>query len=436
MQKLLTLFFLFIFSTIPLLSVDGKKWRVVLVMQADDILYEPCYQALRAIAHTVTLEKASRVKVFVHVQQSGEVKRYRITTSGLEEGNFIDQSCPPYETLLATLHWALQDTAHDEHTMVIFSGHGTGILEPYWNEQSKRWVYEADKGSPLFSEYRVAKNEEFMHMVDRLLSNHARSHKGMFISSQNVPFLSMTSIRSLLGFASKKLGRKLDIVGFDACHMAMVEIATEIQQYAAYMIASQDCEEKEGWDYSRLLDICFSSEPHDVARSIVYAYEKKQKFLQKVLLSLAVFNLSALSSVNDCIDEVCAHLMKCIKHKGRSMQEVVCKARERNPHFCLMPMYADLSHFFSELLNGISLVPSDEETEGLRVSLLQAIESLNVMIEACATGSQCAGMGCSIYFPFGHIDNHYGATQFAKTAKWSEWLEVFLSSASFHSTKI
>lgn len=45
---------------------------------------------------------------------------------------------------------------------------------------------------------------------------------------------------------------KLDIIGFDACLMAMYEVGSVMAPYAHYLLASELLEPGQGWDYSSL----------------------------------------------------------------------------------------------------------------------------------------------------------------------------------------
>ncbi|MCL2212745.1 MAG: clostripain-related cysteine peptidase, partial [Oscillospiraceae bacterium] len=66
-----------------------------------------------------------------------------------------------------------------------------------------------------------------------------------------------------LNYALKKSvspRRKLEFVGFDACLMATVEVGVVVSDYAKYLVASQDLEPAEGWDYAFLREI--SARPH------------------------------------------------------------------------------------------------------------------------------------------------------------------------------
>ena len=51
---------------------------------------------------------------------------------------------------------------------------------------------------------------------------------------------------------SGQTGGMLDLVGFDACLMASLEVASAVYPYATYMIASEEFEPGVGWDWTAL----------------------------------------------------------------------------------------------------------------------------------------------------------------------------------------
>lgn len=54
--------------------------------------------------------------------------------------------------------------------------------------------------------------------------------------------------------SQKHFGRKLDLVGFDACYMASAEVACELRDGARFMLAPQASIGLEGWHYDLMLD--------------------------------------------------------------------------------------------------------------------------------------------------------------------------------------
>lgn len=68
---------------------------------------------------------------------------------------------------------------------------------------------------------------------------------------------------------------KIDIIGFDACLMAMTEIAYEMKDCGGYMIASQNTEPDDGWPYDAVLsalNVFPAMAPEDLAARVVYLY--------------------------------------------------------------------------------------------------------------------------------------------------------------------
>jgi len=51
--------------------------------------------------------------------------------------------------------------------------------------------------------------------------------------------------------ATALAGESFDLVGFDACLMAMIEVAWQVQPYSAYFVGSQEVEPADGWPYDQ-----------------------------------------------------------------------------------------------------------------------------------------------------------------------------------------
>ena len=66
--------------------------------------------------------------------------------------------------------------------------------------------------------------------------------------------------------------QKLRFVGFDACLMATVETAATFEPYAEYLIASEETEPGEGWNYASLKDL--NKDVPGFASTLLRDYEK------------------------------------------------------------------------------------------------------------------------------------------------------------------
>lgn len=93
--------------------------------------------------------------------------------------------------------------------------------------------------------------------------------------------LYMKEVQEALEAAGKNLNdrgipfTKLDIVGFDACLMGMVEVAYALRNVAGYVVASEYFEPNDGWPYDTILsklNAAPSSDPDALCKVIVTDY--------------------------------------------------------------------------------------------------------------------------------------------------------------------
>ena len=97
--------------------------------------------------------------------------------------------------------------------------------------------------------------------------------------------LSLSELRSALE-SSPFRERRLSWIGFDACLMATLETACTVAPYAEYMIASQELETKEGWNYS-FLEQALEAGGDTIGRLIADRYmDERKNLLQSATLSV------------------------------------------------------------------------------------------------------------------------------------------------------
>lgn len=92
---------------------------------------------------------------------------------------------------------------------------------------------------------------------------------------------------------------KLDFIGFDACLMASLEVATVFADYAEYMVASEEVESGSGWDYSFLSILNDTFDTEKIAKCILdtYAASMEASFWQPDY-TLSCVNLQRATNVN------------------------------------------------------------------------------------------------------------------------------------------
>ena len=121
--------------------------------------------------------------------------------------------------------------------------------------------------------------------------------------------LSIEEIRKAVVEAD--MGGKLSWIGFDACLMGSLEVASGLSSVADYMIASQETEPSFGWNYAFLKDIETDRNPVDTGKRIIDSYfEGHDKSREP--MTLACIDLSKAVAAAEATGEFFAEVEKHI----------------------------------------------------------------------------------------------------------------------------
>ncbi|MBN9418192.1 MAG: hypothetical protein J0I12_22270 [Candidatus Eremiobacteraeota bacterium] len=138
-----------------------------------------------------------------------------------------------------------------------------------------------------------------------IIADHGKGWEGMIEDESHKGWMTVPQLKQALDTAQQATGQKLDILGFDACQMAAVEVASEIKDNAKFMIASQALEGREGWPYSHILGQGPLADIHQAhlfksdveARQIVDMVVRSAAENQDVLPTMAAFDLSKMADL-------------------------------------------------------------------------------------------------------------------------------------------
>lgn len=95
----------------------------------------------------------------------------------------------------------------------------------------------------------------------------------------------------------------LELIGFDACLMATVDVADTFREFAHYMVASEETEPGNGWLYSGWLSALAedpSMEGDELGKAICDAYY--EGCVEEETADLATLSLTDLSKINSLLD--------------------------------------------------------------------------------------------------------------------------------------
>lgn len=122
------------------------------------------------------------------------------------------------------------------------------------------------------------------------------------------------------------------MIGFDACTMGSVEIASALAPYASYLVASEDYEPGDGWNYTPWLT-ALQNEPDAstpaIGRNIVDAYMAQDQFAST---TLSVVDLRGMAALNIAMNDFANALQPYVAHSVLAWQ-ILADARMRSLDF-------------------------------------------------------------------------------------------------------
>lgn len=210
--------------------------------------------------------------------------------------------------------------------------------------------------------------------------------------------------------AMTNLNKKIDVIGFDTCAMASVEIFYELRDYADFAIASEKKEPNEGWPYDLILkDMKSGKTPYALVKSVpayyVSAYKSKEMNPQSFSLELSAVQLSNVDSFMKSFDAFMNYLQGLSKEEIMDGRNSALGFEDKD--------FIDVGNL------SIKLGYHDLNLGSILVS---------TGVWKNPTGIEVAGSsGAVIYFPAdgNNIPSEYRNMRFCKDTGWDEKLDSF-----------
>jgi hypothetical protein len=307
----------------PLEAQAQKEWTIMVYMAADNNL-EPAaiddINEMEMVGSTIYSNVVVQVDRTPNYDNSNgnwtTTRRYYITQdqedafqinstliADLGEKNMGDP-----QTLQDFISWAMVNYPAEKYCLILWD-HGSG-----WREQldsnnnlvlDKFPVGESNKLNEA-SEFLVNPNNK----LDLLFPPNPLDYGGvkyMCNDETDGDELYNDEIQAALSSFPK-----LDILGFDACLMGMLEVAYEFKDQAYYMVASEETEPKDGWPYDLILFELYYSPAMSAAElcsTIVNCYAYQMQNQDGYRQTLSAIDLLQVNQVIIALDVFCNELV-------------------------------------------------------------------------------------------------------------------------------
>lgn len=246
------------------------------------------------------------------------------------------------------------------------------------------------------------------------------------------PVLCLEQLRELIKYGSEiSLSKKIDIVGFDACHMALLEIAYDIREYARYLIASQDYEEKDGWNYSLLSPLLAHDRSSEICRLFIHGLDGDLRIKRQTHYSLSAMDLSYAQHVAGVLNELANSFGPLLGDK--LFLDALWSARmQKNGSGPFM--YCDIVAFLEKFCDELDLLVSTDDIERVKKASIDVIVATHSLVIAHCSGRESSwAHGCSLYFPLIPIESSYKSL-FARENQWDPL--IFKAQGKQHRTQL
>lgn len=393
-------------------SVSATSWKVFLYADSSDNLSDMIIKNITQIMQGKPNDTVDFV-IQLHAYYATAV-RYRATKNGLEVIEEIALSNNNKQDFIDAAQWAFAHNNAD-HTMLILSDHGWGILDPQWNEKTKEWQASGEGLSEMCS----LKNVRMLDGEER-----AEIHRGFLFTVNPRAYLSNQAlVEGLAHITTHVLGnKKLDIIAFDTCMGDMFEIGYIVAPYAHYLVGNQSCSLTDGFAYQGIVEALNKQlAPAAVATAMVQSFDEYYtKNDQSGVYTHGALDLSHIYTVSKALDCVVAQIMRMPE-----ITPALLKACDEVPRFCLWPMYTDLVAWAKKVEDQITQFPQTDAIMSLKAKFNDLYQSIKPLVVARCGGRSTYGKahGFAIYLPDQSIDRSYYNTNFVRESQWGTLLE-------------
>ena len=344
----------------------GSTTDVNIVVQVDRIPYSVLASNNQGYADDISNGDWTDTRRYYITQDFDPVQINSQLKSNLGELNMGD-----YQTLVDFANWAMTNYPAQKYLLVIWN-HGGGFRSPAYTTKDIAWDYTNGEDK-----------------------------------------ITMPELEDALSAVSSQTGKKIDIVGMDACLMAMTEVAYQIKDYAGIMVASEENEPGDGWPYDSIL-------AQLVSNPTMSAEQLATDIVDKYIFSYSSGNVTQSAIDLSCMDILAGQLSNlalAIKSDSfTSKSRYIVGAV--NSQYYGDPDFIDLYDLCNQLLT----YSNSLEVKNIASNIQQTLDDA-ILKSGYIGGKVSNSKGLSIYFPWYYgYSGYYNFTNFSRDTLWDEML--------------
>lgn len=392
---------------------SGKaSWTVMVYMAGDNNLDGA---ALRDIAEMARVGSTKDVNVLVQIDrlEDRKTRRFLITKGGGYERDcletFGETNTGDPKVLEDFLLWSTERYPAERYFLTLWN-HGSG----WWEEAGSRVAARRIPDARL--RCSATRSSLFCHKAD---TPDRTAHRSIcYDDTSGGDALDNRELKDVLTRGCTVIGKKIDILGMDACLMTMVEVAWQLRDFVEVLVGSEIEEPNDGWPYAEILQFLTTkpkSKTHIVAKEVVKQYVASYRDEGETVTQSAI-NTAAIVEIIKALNPLAAELLSDFD-KNRNL---VQWAWERTPKF-YDDNYLDL-YAFARKLRSKDRARLREKADTL-ITALRIGNTKSILCQGKLGWEVTGTKGLSIYFPAVSINPAYRGLDFADDCRWADFLE-------------
>jgi hypothetical protein len=237
--------------------------------------------------------------------------------------------------------------------------------------------------------------------------------------------ITMTEMRDAFAGAYKETGEVIDVVGFDACLMAMPEVSFQLRDYASFLVFSEETVPGLGFPYD-MFAADLVDEPtvdgEEFAKIIAKDYSDYYASISGCIdVTISVFDMAYMDELTAAVDYLGTELLASLSTYVNSYQKDQIQADRY-----YYPYNVDLIGFAKNLVADSSIDDPGIKDAAQKVVIAAekgVLVAYNSIVNVGSTG-------LAIYFPSTHDGMHslkeeYKTIPFAVETSWYKFCEAF-----------
>jgi hypothetical protein len=300
-------------------------------------------------------------------------------------------------------------------TALVLLNHGSGFYVPPEMQSREGRAARRHHRSPIF------------HTTRERLREAAPESRGIAYDDGAADCLDNQELKRVLATAHRVLGRKVDLVGMDACLMTMIEVAYQLRDHAQVLVGSEEVEPVPGWPHAAILADLTKNPTMtgpELGAAVVQRYVEFYGHGGESATQSAI-DLGQLGDLVEAVDVLAGYLLADIKRAA--VTTPLLYARRRTLQF-YEGLYVDLRHLAANLATATGTGRIADACRDVQ-RIIDGEEAHSPIIGQGRVGASMApARGLSIYFPpFVDRSAFYRELDFASATRWADFLEAHLS---------